>query len=249
MHGTHLIDVDALVHSTLLAIGGLLWIISYVLIIRLCFRDRTFGLPMFAICLNITWEFVFTIECAVLPNSMGLCPLEPSLMSTVGKGVDVFWFALDTLLLYQLIRFGRPFMQYAHLKKHFHAYVVAGVGFALMLHYGYVTYYDDVFGIVDGWIINLIMSVSFIFLAFQRPDLRGLSWPAAWTKMAANLFYAVGLTVIYVQDAAAHNLPEDGELFMYVMFGVTFFCDVVYIYHIGARRSPMAHQRPGVAAA
>jgi hypothetical protein len=45
------------------AIGGdLLWLLAYILIIRKGFQDRTYGVPLLALALNFTWEFLYTIQ-------------------------------------------------------------------------------------------------------------------------------------------------------------------------------------------
>lgn len=39
-------------------VGCALWVVAYGLIIRQCFRDKSYGLPLGAICLNVSWEFL-----------------------------------------------------------------------------------------------------------------------------------------------------------------------------------------------
>ncbi len=39
---------------------GLFWIITYILIIKRGFQDKKYGMPMVALCANISWEFIFT---------------------------------------------------------------------------------------------------------------------------------------------------------------------------------------------
>ena len=36
------------------------WITVYVLMIRRGFLDKSYGMPMIALCLNVSWEFYFT---------------------------------------------------------------------------------------------------------------------------------------------------------------------------------------------
>ncbi|MBO3443209.1 hypothetical protein [Clostridium sp. CCUG 7971] len=40
-------------------LSGLFWIITYILIIKKSVKDKTYGMPFLAICLNLSWEFVF----------------------------------------------------------------------------------------------------------------------------------------------------------------------------------------------
>jgi len=258
MRTSHYLDPAQLFLSVPLAIGGLLWIITYLLIIRKSFKDRAYGLPMFAICLNITWESLAVMACTMpgeVTGLTGICP-KPSdgtyllhLAEEAGMAVDVFWLGLDVILTYQLFRFGRALEPVAHMRKHWYRNLAGLLAIFFFLHHGFVTYYGDVFLIVDGWIINMIMSLAFLFLLWDREKhgLRGLSWAAAWTKMFANLSYAVGLTWIYLGDAAEHLFPSDQtQSFMYAMFVATFIFDVMYIVHLKAARDGRSASEPAL---
>ena len=50
----HLISNSTLMNLTVLS--DLCWVIAYGLIMIQCFRQRTYGLPLVAIAMNITWE-------------------------------------------------------------------------------------------------------------------------------------------------------------------------------------------------
>jgi hypothetical protein len=39
---------------------GIFWTITYLLIIRRGFLDHTYGMPLIALCANLTWEFIFS---------------------------------------------------------------------------------------------------------------------------------------------------------------------------------------------
>ncbi len=46
--------------------SGVFWTLTYLLIIRRGFQDKTYGMPFFALCANISWEFIFSF---VLPHT------------------------------------------------------------------------------------------------------------------------------------------------------------------------------------
>ncbi len=51
----------------LLMLGsGLFWTATYILIIRRSILDRTYGMPLAALCANISWEFIFSF---ILPSA------------------------------------------------------------------------------------------------------------------------------------------------------------------------------------
>ena len=40
--------------------SGVSWTLVYILIINRGFQDRTFGMPLTALCANLSWEFIFS---------------------------------------------------------------------------------------------------------------------------------------------------------------------------------------------
>ena len=54
--------------------SGALWMIAYALLVYRSFKDRSYAMPMAALALNITWEFVFSF--AYLRGSQ--CHLVPA---------------------------------------------------------------------------------------------------------------------------------------------------------------------------
>ena len=77
---------------TLLMLGsGIFWSATYLLIIRRSILDQTYGMPLFALCANISWEFIFSF---IYP---------PSIIQHV---VNLVWFSLDVVILMQLLRYG-----------------------------------------------------------------------------------------------------------------------------------------------
>jgi hypothetical protein len=67
--------------------SGVLWTLAYLLIIRQGFLDRTYGMPLVALCANISWEFIFAF---VYPHDL------PQ------RAVNVVWFSLDVVILFLL---------------------------------------------------------------------------------------------------------------------------------------------------
>jgi hypothetical protein len=74
--------------TIVLTIGGIFWILTYVCIISKGFKDKTYGMPLIALCANISWEFIFSF---ILPPSL------PQLF------VNYLWFGLDWDLFFQNI--------------------------------------------------------------------------------------------------------------------------------------------------
>jgi hypothetical protein len=70
---------------------GVLWTLAYLLIIRQGYLDRTYGMPLAALCANLSWEFIFTF---VYPHDL------PQ------RAVNVVWLSFDFVILVQLLLYG-----------------------------------------------------------------------------------------------------------------------------------------------
>src|SRR4029453_9816635 len=72
-----------------MAVG--LWYVAYVLIIYRGFKDRSYGMPVTALCANVAWEGLGSF---VLP------------VGPVARGTNIMWFVTDLVILYTCLRYG-----------------------------------------------------------------------------------------------------------------------------------------------
>src|SRR4051794_33899273 len=97
---------------------GLFWIITYILIIKRGFQDKQYGMPMVAICANISWEFIFLF---IFPND------------DRQKIITSAWFVLDIIIMIQYLIFGRKeFKKYISVKLFYTSFFITlGVSFLI----------------------------------------------------------------------------------------------------------------------
>ncbi len=198
--------------------GDLLWILAYVLTIRVGFKQKAFGIPVLAICLNFTWELIYTL-------------LEPS-PTPLKHWLNVSWLVADSFIVYQLFRYGKPLQTIPQMQKYFYPAVV---GTMVLCFVGQVTFhhaFHDRAGFEDAYMINLVMSVLFVFFYFHRPDLRGLSYGAAWAKMLGTGVLSLGSFIESWGTPGYHGFMN----FLYVSI---FMFDLLYIYLLHQGRSPV----------
>ncbi|TDD98127.1 hypothetical protein [Actinomadura rubrisoli] len=151
------------------------WVVVYVELIRLGLRDRTFGMPVAALCGNLAWEFQFA----------WLTPYEP-----LQQTADIIWFLLDLAILYTIVRFGPA--EFPRLPRAaFH--VLLGVGLAAAL--GLVNLLERALGdaasIYIGFGDTLLMSVAFVAMALARGNLRGQSLLVGYCMWIGTAFGSV----------------------------------------------------------
>ena len=193
------------------ALGCLLWMIAYYLFIRQGFRDKTYGVPMAAICLNITWE-AYT---PFLPNPVPLW-----------KYIEITWFLIDAVIVWQLWTYGKATMLPKTLQVYHRPVVAAMLGLALGFHITWHSFWDDHLLFIDAYLINLIMSVLFVSFYFNRPNQEGLTITGAWLKMIGSLFTGIQSLVFLPKVMTAHQ----DWTFLWFLVGAIALADGVYIW-------------------
>lgn len=192
-------------YYTLLMLGsGLFWTITYVLIIWRSWHDRSYGMPLVALCANIAWEAIFSF----------LFP--PHLIQHI---VNIIWFTLDAIIFVLTIRFGPK--EFPDLSKRtfyamFGLTLVTSVGAVFLVT---LEFHDG--GTYSAFGQNLMMSVLFICMLFRRRSLRGQSLSIALCKCLGT---ACASLAFYFYSA-----PWQHSVLLPFLYVVTFFYDVLYV--------------------
>lgn len=199
-------------------VGAACWLVAYVITIVRGFKEKTFGIPLVAICLNFTWELM---DSFFLPDPILLW-----------KVIDYAWLLMDFVIVYQLWRFGEREQSQPELRKYFHPMVLLLMGCAFLGQYSWVTTFHDTLGLVLAFVINLVMSALFIGFFFERRATgRGLSLPVAWLKMLGT---ALSSVQCYFLIPLVHPVSESVTVlptyaFFWFLFGSCFVLDCAYI--------------------
>ncbi len=200
--------------------GGIFWLIAYVLMIRKGFQDSTYGIPLLAIMLNFTWEIIYT---TIYPPS--------------ARGewwMRLIWLLADVPNVWLLVRFGKASQKIPYIRAH---YYVALVATFVLCFVGHLCYRDAgayMGGTQSAYIINYVMNVLFVFLYFDRPDAKGLSYGGAWTKMLGTACISLANVPLWPQD------PRAPRFFLYYLFAACFLFDVFYIFLLRQARQSAA---------
>lgn len=182
------------------------WITLYVLAIRRGFLDKTFGVPIVALFLNIAMDII---------NIFVVASPAPQLI------VNVMFLLLQLVILYQVFRWWRsdfstiPTWQFATLMG-----IAAVFGFLLL--FNIVREFDESPAWRASWIDTFINACLFIGMFYRRPDLRGqsvvialLKWVSTWPLMLA----------LYLMP------PEgfEGSFLLPVLYVGIFILDLYYV--------------------
>jgi hypothetical protein len=201
-------------------LGDVLWLVAYILIIRQGFKDRTYGVPMLCVALNFTWEFIYAVQ---FPFPI-----------TIIEALRWAWLLTDAVIVYQLFRYGRDSQTVPLIKQYFFPIAIAMFASTyiaqLTFHYSYSLI--DNWGGLDAYMINLVMSILFVFLYFSRPGLQGISLGAAWAKMLGTGVLSLGSCFLIT------DWVKSG--FMVYLFLTIFVIDVTYIVLLYRARAAAA---------
>jgi hypothetical protein len=168
--------------------AGVLWTVAYALIIRRTAIDRAPGMPMTALCINISWEAYYSL---VAPHP------PPQLY------VNAAWLVFDVVIFAQFLRYGRAELDPGLPRAAF--FPLFGVTL-LLSYFGVVAMGHDLHdpdGMYSAFGSNVLMSVLFVGMLLRRGDARGQSMYIALAKLFGTLAVCF---VAYAEHPERHLL-------------------------------------------
>lgn len=191
--------------TVILLAGGIFWILTYIFIISKGYKDKTYGMPLFALCANLSWEFIYSF---VLPHS------PPQLY------VNYLWFGLDAIIVFQFFKYHQNEFSNIQPLKLYSAFAVSlASAFSIILLGG--TFLGDDDGVYAAFGQNLLMSVLFVVLFFKRGNtLRGQSIFIAVFKMLGTALTSIHF---YLFEPVSQSSVVLSFLFIFI-----FFFDLLY---------------------
>ncbi len=185
--------------------SGVLWTLTYLLIIRQGFLDRTYGMPLVALCANLSWEFIFSF---VYPHDL------PQ------RAVNVAWLSFDLVILLQLL--GQGPREFAALPRRlFYAMFALALATSFCAVLAVTLEFDDFDGVYSAFSQNLMMSILFIAMLYSRRSLRGQSVWIALSKMAGT---ALASFAFYFYDP-----DHDGSVLLLFLYLAILVYDGIYV--------------------
>ena len=198
----------------LLSLGsGIFWSITYILIIRRGFQDKTYGMPFAALCLNISWEFIFSF---ILPHR------------SIQRAIDIVWFLLDAVIVTQFLKYGPD--QFPRLSKlaFYTAFVLTLITSFCTVLFASIEFHDRQ-GAYAAFGQNLLMSMLFITMLYQRQSLRGQSVGIAVCKLVGTVFASISF---YLYADISRN-----SIFLPFCYIAIFVYDLIYVGLLVAQQS------------
>ena len=197
-------------NNILIVTAGTFWLLVYIEIIRKGFQDKTYGMPIAALLVNISWEFI---------NSF----VYPA--SGAQLYVNYLWLMLDVIILYQLLRYWKNEFGYVSSTM-FYLFLIV----SLLTAYFLVIIFAKEFGFTLGSFYtafgdNLMISILFISMLYRRRSLRGQSIYIALFKMLGTLV-TVGAYYNFTPEIRASLLLK----FLYISIFIFDFTYLILVY-------------------
>jgi hypothetical protein len=214
----HAVRLHALLGVLVGIASGLLWGLTYVLIILRSMKDKSYGMPFAALCFNVMWEFIYTF--VFPPPGQGFEFWIPLL-------VNFIWFALDVGILITWLLFWRVDSPPGLTAKWHLPGLVVGLASATAVLFGIQFQFNTAScvgadvppGGVSSFLQNLMMSALFIAMALRRNNLSGQSVPIAVAKLLGS---ALASTYFYFY------VPGATTFYWVALFVLVFFYDSIY---------------------
>jgi hypothetical protein len=191
--------------------SGVFWSITYLLIIKRGWQDKACGMPLAALCLNISWEFIFSF---VHPDE------------GFQLVINIIWFALDLVIVAQYLRYEilrRPSGRSAFL---FYAAFLSLLAASFLTVLLITREFENWGGYYTAFGQNMVMSILFVDMLLAGKDLAGQSLYIGLAKMLGT-FCASVLVFTYIPDS---------QLTVFFAWACLFF-DLAYIgLYIGKSR-------------
>lgn len=195
--------------------GCFCWIVVYFFTLRTIFRHQFVEIPLVTITGNIVWEFLWSW---VFVTNMG---------SLFMWGYRI-WFFMDCLIVYGAFRYGYKQISILSLARITPWLMAFGIAAWTPILYFYIKIYDapiSHMGAYSGYILNVMISATYIPLALRLGNWALFSYPSSWCKLIGNLLINIFCFLHFT----------DGFLLSLCVLTTVF--DVIFLYlFINARR-------------
>ena len=154
------------VSNCLTALAGMLWSASYILMTLKGFKDKSYGMPIYSLCLNITWEVVYGFV------------YKSELFNQI---VIAQWLIVDVFLLVATIRFGPSAWSHTPIvAKNLGWIILVACIVGLWGHLALAAVLVPIIGtrviFFTAWPLQIVISVGSLGQLMSRGNTKGHSW-------------------------------------------------------------------------
>lgn len=204
--------------------GCLVWGVVYLIIIREVVKFKILEIPAAAVCGCFAWEINWGL---IYHTDMG----------KLFQWAYFMWFFLDCFIVYSMLRYGVKQVLIDRAKKYFVPSAITYLAIWFVIFYFFIgEKYDDSFGALSGYLINVHMSLLYLNQKIKQPEF-GTS-----RSVAIGKFLGTGLCTF----ACFQRFPDHKLLISSII--IFALIDIVYIYLVfkGPKHDPGAQLKSAV---
>ncbi|MDD3184144.1 MAG: hypothetical protein PHT76_02415 [Anaerostipes sp.] len=154
-------------------VSGLAWTIVYIACIRIGFKQKTYGIPLFALGLNIAWEVIYAVQ--------GLA--NPSIQTPV----NFIWAGCDLVIVYTYFKYGRKHFP-ENAKAYFTPFSILSFATCIALQLAFFFRFEWLEAAqYSAFAQNVTMSILFLVMLYRRNSSEGQSMIIAVAKWLGTL--------------------------------------------------------------
>lgn len=161
---------------------GILWTTAYILYVQQARKDNSYGMPLLALILNISWEFVYTFVYH---------------LNGVGRLFHFPWVFIDGFLFYETLKHGPEMWEKTSpiVADNFGAIVFISLFVATTAQWTFASQFSSYnASFWSAYVCQNVLSWGSLWMLLTRGDSTGHSMPIWWCRflgsLAANLRYA-----------------------------------------------------------
>lgn len=169
----------------LLLLCGICWTITYIKLIYLGFKEKTYGMPFIALALNFSWEALYSY-----------ISLKYYFFS-VQTWIILIWMVLDILIVVTYLNYGKKYFPKHCSPKYFAPWTLIIFIMCFALQFIFYIQFNDLGKVYSGFLQNIVMSILFICMLVHRNDLKGQDLTIAISKWIGTLAPTLLYGLIY----------------------------------------------------
>lgn len=213
------------------AFAGLGWLLAYIDLVRLGFKQKTYGMPVTALALNLVWELLYAYMYWAHDGMF-----YGGYMMAI---VNTCWCIVDFVILFTHIKWGKKdFKRFAPV-KFFYPWLILNLAMAVVLQLTWLKSYGVAANGCTAIIQNIPMSMLFIFMLFERKSTEGQSMNIAIGKMVGTL----GATVSMMYFASLRDALNIAGGWVCFVFDII-YCVLLYKQFKAEGKNPWFPSRP-----
>ena len=224
---------DIPLYNILTVVSGVFWTIAYIVIIYRGFKDKTCGMPLLVLGLNISWEFMFAFMGEPFFHEGSFFCVTAQ--TTVQRIVDGVWFIFDCVILYLKFKYGRDEYEKAlpgFGKKMFIPYVLFIIFISFQAVWFISMELNDHQGAYAAYQQNIFISALFIPMLMRKGSTDGQSMIIAICKCLGTVAPSAmgGIVLIYTYHVPVTQFLYMSTMpYMKLLIGSCLMFDIIYI--------------------